>query len=210
MKLEKKGDSLESLRNFDINDLDFNNAGSWPLPIKIICILIVVAAVLFGVYWFVIKDLNVQLEGVKQEELDLKSRFEVKAAQVSNLEDYRAQMVEIKTTFGALLKQLPSDTEVPGLLEDISSLGALAGLELSSIELRPEVTQDFYIELPIDIKLKGTYHDIASFVSGVAGLPRIVTLHDFNINKGKDTDGRLSMAIQAKTYRYSGDEEEEE
>ena len=210
MKLEKKGDSLESLRNFDINDLDFNNAGSWPAPIKVICILIIVSAVLFGVYWFVIKDLNVQLEGVKQKEGELKSSFEIKAAQVSNLEDYRAQMVEIQATFGTLLKQLPSDTEVPGLLEDISSLGALAGLELSSIDLRPEVSKEFYIELPIDINLKGTYHDIASFVSGVAGLPRIVTLHDFDIKKDKSAGERLSMSIQARTYRYSGEEEEEE
>lgn len=200
-------EALEGLKDFDVNDIDFNNAGSWPVIVKIICVLLVITAVLFGVYWFVIKDLNLELENQTAKEADLKRQFEVKAGQVSNLEDYKAQLLDIETTFGVLLKQLPSDTEVPGLLEDISSVGALAGLNLSSIDLRPEVSKEFYIELPIDIAATGTYHDIAAFVSGVAGLPRIVTLHDFTINKGKDQGEQLKMTIKAKTYRYSGDEE---
>lgn len=203
------GESLEGLKSFDINDLDFNNAGSWPLPIRVICTLLLVGIVLFGVYWFVIKDLNQQFVKEQSKESDLKKQFENKAAQVSNLEAYKAQMIEIETTFGALLKQLPSDTEVPGLLEDISSIGALAGLELSSIDLKPEVSQEFYIELPISIQIRGSYHDIATFVSGVAGLPRIVTLHDFTITnaRSENTGENLLMEIQAKTYRYDGDEE---
>jgi type IV pilus assembly protein PilO len=200
-------DSFENLKSFDVNNLDFNNAGSWPGLIKFICVIIIVAGVLFGVYWFVIKDLNIQLTNEKNKEAELKGQFEVKASQVSNLEDYKIQMKEIEETFGTLLKQLPSDTEVPGLLEDISSVGALAGLTLESIDLKPEVSREFYIELPIDIAAKGTYHDIAAFVSGVAGLPRIVTLHDFKISKIAGETDRLEIAINARTYRYSGDEE---
>ncbi|WP_020410315.1 type 4a pilus biogenesis protein PilO [Hahella ganghwensis] len=197
-------DSLEGLKNFDINDLDFNNAGSWPAPIKAICILLLIALVLGAVYWFDIKDLDATLAATEQEEMELKSQFEIKAGQVSNLEEYKAQMVEMEKTFGALLRQLPSDTEVPGLLEDISSVGSLSGLELSSIDLQPELSREFYIELPIRIRLSGTYHDIAAFVSGVAGLPRIVTLHDFSITKAQQGVESLTMEIQAKTYRYSG------
>jgi len=199
-------DSLESLKGFDINDLDFNNAGSWPLVIKVICYAIVVGVVLGAVYWFDIKELDSQLSRISQEERDLKSQFEVKAGQVANLDDYKVQMSQMEKTFGALLRQLPSDTEVPGLLEDISTAGSLSGLELASIELQREISKEFYIELPINIELQGTYHDIAAFISGVAGLPRIVTLHNFSISKEK-TGESLFMKIQAKTYRYSGGEE---
>lgn len=200
-------DSLENLKGFDINNLDFKNAGSWPAAVKGICIVILVAIVLFAVYWFVIKELNLELAKVQSMEGDLKRQFEVKAAQVSNLEDYKIQMAEIEQTFGTLLRQLPSDTEVPGLLEDISSVGALAGLSLQEIDLQPEVSKEFYIELPIDIEAKGTYHDIAAFVSGVAGLPRIVTLHDFSLKKVDSSTDKLNVTINARTYRYSGDEE---
>ncbi|OZG71436.1 pilus assembly protein PilP [Hahella sp. CCB-MM4] len=195
-------DSLEGMKNFDINDLDFNNAGSWPAPVKAICCILLIALVLGAVYWFDIKDLDATLATRAQEEKDLKSQFEVKAGQVANLDEYKAQMVEMEKTFGALLRQLPSDTEVPGLLEDISTVGSLSGLELSSIDLQKEVSKEFYIELPIKISLKGTYHDIAAFISGVAGLPRIVTLHNFTIKK--DQGEVLSMNIEAKTYRYNG------
>jgi len=200
-------DALENLKNFDINDLDFENAGNWPGIIKGICIALVMAAVLFAVYWFSIKDLNLQLEREQGTEAELKQEFEVKAAKVSNLEDYKIQMAEIEEKFGTLLKQLPSDTEVPGLLEDMSAVGAQAGLNLQSIQLKPEASQEFYIELPIDIAATGTYHDIAAFVSGIAGLPRIVTLHDFNISKVQDDSDQLSITINAKTYRYDGEEE---
>ncbi|MDG9670351.1 type 4a pilus biogenesis protein PilO [Hahella sp. CR1] len=198
-------DTFESMKDFNLGDLDFNNAGSWPGPVKVICCLIVFALVLGAVYWFDIKELNIKLENSHAEEMDLKRQFESKAAQVSNLEEYKAQMAEMEKTFGDLLKQLPSDTEVPGLLEDISSIGSLSGLELASIDLRPEISKEFYVELPIDIKVNGGYHDLASFVSGVAGLSRIVTLHDFTIKADKE-GGPLSMAIQAKTYRYNGGE----
>ena len=195
--------SLASLKDFDVNELDFNSAGEWPLPVQIIVGLIVAALVLGGVYWFDIKDRQVQLESIRAKEVDLKRQYESKAFQVSNLPAYKLQMVEMEESFGALLKQLPTDTEVPGLLEDISATGTGTGLEIQSITLRPEVSREFYVELPLEIKVRGGYHELATFVSGVAGLPRIVTLHDFNIASGKGVSA-LDMTIQAKTYRYSG------
>lgn len=200
-------EQMESLKNFDVNDLDFNNAGSWPAPIKLIVLLLIFALILGGGYWFMIKDQYVALDRVEQEESSLKQQYEAKAFKVANLDAYRQQMAEMEESFGELLKQLPADTEVPGLLEDITNTGLGTGLSINSIALKPEVSREFYVELPIDISVKGTYHDMASFVSGVAALPRIVTLHDFNIKPaGKDGAGELLMDISAKTYRYNPDQ----
>ena len=200
-------EQMESLKNFDVNDLDFNNAGSWPAPIKLIVLLLIFALILGGGYWFMIKDQYVALDRVEQEESSLKQQYEAKAFKVANLDAYRQQMAEMEESFGELLKQLPADTEVPGLLEDITNTGLGTGLSINSIALKPEVSREFYVELPIDISVKGTYHDMASFVSGVAALPRIVTLHDFNIKPtGKVGAGELVMAISARTYRYNPDQ----
>jgi len=204
-------DSMESLKGFDINELDFNNAGSWPGPIKAIVFVILFSGLLFGGYWFMVKDQYTQLDRVAAEETKLKKQYEDKAFRVANLDAYRQQMAEMEKTFGALLKQLPADTEVPGLLEDITNTGLGSGLEIQSIKLKPETSKEFYVELPIDITVSGGYHDLAAFVSGVAGLPRIVTLHDFSITAPKSQSGDsgeiLTMNIAAKTYRYSGDQD---
>ncbi|GAC1029962.1 type 4a pilus biogenesis protein PilO [Pseudomonas sp. No.21] len=197
-------DSLESLRKVDLNDLDFNNVGSWPVAVKVIACVLLVAAVLALGYNFHLKDLELQLDQQRAEEETLKQQFTTKAFQAANLEAYKDQMKEMETSFGALLRQLPSDTEVPGLLEDITRTGLGSGLEFEEIKLLPEAAQQFYIELPIQISVVGTYHDLATFVSGVASLPRIVTLHDFSItpaNAGSTT--QLRMSILAKTYRYN-------
>lgn len=144
------------------------------------------------------------LEQHQGEEVTLKDQFSIKAFQAANLEAYKEQMEEMEVSFGALLRQLPSDTEVPGLLEDITRTGLGSGLEFEEIKLQPEVAQQFYIELPIQIKVSGSYHDLATFVSGVASLPRIVTLHDFQLVRASaDSSTRLSMQIMAKTYRYN-------
>lgn len=203
-------EALENLKNFDLNDLDMRNAGSWPGAVKGISFLIVIVVVLSLVYYFDINELQIDLERVTEEESALKDQYKVKAEKVANLEEYKLQMVEMEQTFGALLKQLPSDTEVPGLLEDISSVGSLSGLDIQTINLRPEVSREFYVELPIQVQVAGGYHDLASFVSGVAGLPRIVTLHDLSITAGRPGEGssgaeKLAMDISAATYRYSGD-----
>ncbi|BES69945.1 type 4a pilus biogenesis protein PilO [Marinobacter nanhaiticus D15-8W] len=199
-------DSLKSLNEFDINDLDVNNAGIWPMPIKIIVALIVFGLILGGAYWFFIKDQYSQLERVEQREVELKQQYEQKAYKVANLQTFKNQMAEMEETFGALVKQLPSDTEVPGLLEDITNTALGNGLELQEITLQPEQTRDFYIELPINIRVRGTYHELASFVSSIAGLPRIVTLHDFTIKPTGGEREMLDMQVLARTYRYRAGE----
>lgn len=200
-------DSLESLRQIDLSDLDFNNVGSWPAAVKVIACLILLIAILALGYNFHLKDLQSELERTQGEELSLKEQFSKKAFEAANLEAYKEQMQEMEVSFGSMLKQLPSDTEVPGLLEDITRTGLGSGLEFEEIKLLPEVTQQFYIELPIQIKVVGAYHDLATFVSGVASLPRIVTLHDFELLPSKAEGGSsLSMSILAKTYRYNDQE----
>ncbi len=196
--------SLESLRKIDINDLDLNNIGSWPAAVKVIVCVLLTAAVLALGYNFHLSDMQAQLEQQAAEEETLKQQFSTKAFQAANLEAYKAQMKEMEESFGALLRQLPSDTEVPGLLEDITRTGLGSGLEFEEIKLLPEVAQQFYIELPIQISVVGGYHDLATFVSGVSSLPRIVTLHDFEIKPvAPGSTSKLRMSILAKTYRYN-------
>lgn len=197
--------SLESLRKVNLNELDVNNLGSWPGPVKVIAGALLLVGVLALGYNFHLKDLQAQLGQERSQEETLKQQFATKAFQAANLDAYRQQMVEMEQSFGALLRQLPSDTEVPGLLEDITRTGLGSGLEFEEIKLLPEVAQQFYIELPIQIRVVGSYHDLATFVSGAASLPRIVTLHDFEIKPqtGSAGDSKLVMGILAKTYRYN-------
>jgi type IV pilus assembly protein PilO len=197
-------ESLEGLRKVDLADLDLNNLGSWPSAIQVIaCFLLLIVVLALG-YNFHLKDLEADLDQRHAEEETLKQQFSTKAFQAANLEAYKDQMKEMETSFGALLRQLPSDTEVPGLLEDITRTGLGSGLEFEQIKLLPEVTQQFYIELPIQISVLGRYEDLATFASGVASLPRIVTLHDFEmIPVAGDSASRLRMNVLAKTYRYN-------
>ena len=199
-------DSLKSLNEFDINDLDINNAGIWPAPIKGIVVLIIFGLIMGGGYWFFIKDQYVQLDKVEKTEQDLRKKYEEKAYQVANLEVFKAQMVEMEETFGALVRQLPSETEVPGLLEDITNTALGSGLALQEVKLQPEQKRDFYSELPINIRVSGSYHELASFVSSVASLPRIVTLHDLTIKPTGGDGERLDMQVVARTYRYRAGE----
>lgn len=195
---------LDSLRSVDFNELDLNNIGSWPGIVKFLAGLLLLVLVMFGGYKFHLEELQDNLAQRQQEEQTLKEQFATKAFQAANLEAYKAQMQEMEESFGALLRQLPSDTEVPGLLEDITRTGLGSGLEFEEIKLLPENVQQFYVELPIQIKVQGNYHEMATFVSGVAGLPRIVTLHDFQIEPAeKGSHTRLTMQITAKTYRYN-------
>ncbi|MDB5983878.1 MAG: pilO [Pseudomonas sp.] len=195
---------LDSLRKIDINDLDLNNLGSWPAAVKTIAGALVLIIVLALGYNFYLKDLQDQLDQSRATEATLKEQFATKAFQAANLNAYKVQMKEMENSFGALLRQLPGDTEVPGLLEDITRTGLGSGLEFEEIKLLPEVTQQFYIELPIQITVVGAYHDLATFVSGVASLPRIVTLHDFQIKPVEPGNTqKLRMSILAKTYRYN-------
>jgi type IV pilus assembly protein PilO len=195
---------LENLRKIDINELDTNNIGSWPPAIKVLVGVLVMILVLSLGYSFSTRELEGQLELKREQESTLKEQFATKSHMAANLELYTQQMKEMENSFGVLLRQLPSDTEVPGLLEDITRTGLGSGLEFEEIKLLPEVTQPFYIELPIQITVTGAYHDLATFVSGVAGLPRIVTLHDFDLAPADPESGaKLRMSILAKTYRYN-------
>jgi type IV pilus assembly protein PilO len=198
-------DVLDQLNDFDINDIDWTRMGIWPAAGKAFFCALLVSAVAGGSYFLFVKDLNVQHSRIIKEEVTLKQSFESKAFQAANLDAYREQMTEMEKSFGALIRQLPSDTEVPGLLEDIDEKGASSGLQITSIDLQDEKAAEFYIELPISINVTGTYHDMGSFVSGVAGMPRIVTLHDYDIT-GRESDGLLDMTILAKTYRYKDQE----
>lgn len=196
--------SLKSLNEIDFNDLDLNNLGSWPAPVKVIAAVLLLILVLAGGYFFHLQDLQDELGRYQTEETTLKQQFESKVRQAANLEAYKEQMVLMEASFDELLRQLPSDTEVPGLLEDITSAGLNSGLEFEEIRLLSEVEQQFYIELPIQVKVLGGYHELATFVSAVASMPRIVTLHDFHIEPHKGgSPSRLAMAIQVKTYRYN-------
>ncbi|MNF54623.1 Pilus assembly protein, PilO [compost metagenome] len=195
---------FEAVRKVDINELDLNNIGSWPVPLKVLVGALVMALVLVLGYNLQLRDLDDLLEQARAGEASLKAQFSSKAQLAANLEPYTEQMKAMENAFGVLLRQLPGDTEVPGLLEDISRTGLGSGLAFEEIKLLPEVARPFYIELPIQITVTGDFHDLATFVSGVAGLPRIVTLHDFSIEPASPgLDARLRMSIQARTYRYN-------
>ncbi len=192
---------IEQLQNFDINDIDWDRIGVWPAPAKIVVCVLAVVVILFACHFFIVKDKNVQLESAKAKETSLRSSFETKAYEAANLDRYRKQMQEMSGTLNALVSRLPSDIEVPGLLEDIDDKATEARLEINSITPQGEVQTEFHIELPIQINVTGGYHEFGAFISGIAGMPRIVTLHDFAISRAAE-EGRLNMQITAKTYRY--------
>lgn len=193
---------LKALNEFDLADLDLDNMGSWPNALKAtVMVLLFLLLLGAGFYWH-IEDLNKRLAGVEQEEQSLRQDFEKKAFEAANLDAYKAQLAAMEERFGALVAQLPSETEVPGLLEDITDKGELNGLSIKRIDLLDEQAETFYVELPIAIEAVGSYHDLGAFISGMAGLPRIVTLHDFEIILNDGAGPMLDMSIQAKTYRY--------
>lgn len=196
----------EKLSTFDVNDVDWNNMGSWPLVGRICFSLLLFISVLIGLYFFDIQGLSDRYTSALAKESSLKKGFETKAFRVANLSNYKKQLEEIEASFGSLLRQLPKDTEVPGLLEDITAAALGASLQIKSIKLENEVETEFYTELPINIDVIGEYHDFGAFVSAVAGLGRIVTLHDFEISSANTSDpNRLNLKIMAKTYRYNNE-----
>ncbi|AVO56823.1 MULTISPECIES: type 4a pilus biogenesis protein PilO [Pseudomonas] len=191
------------MRRIDLGELEMSNMGAWPALVKGVIAALVMLLVLALGYNLYLKDLLLQLDQRRADEAVLKQQFASKARLVANLGPYTEQMKAMETAFDLMLRQLPSDTEVPGLLEDISRTGLGSGLEFEEIKLLPELVQPFYVELPIQITVTGGYHELATFVSGVAGLPRIVTLHDFEIKPVTPEVGpKLRMNILARTYRY--------
>lgn len=196
---------VEELQNLDVNDV-----GRWPLAFRLAVIVIVFVVVVgLGIYWFIIQDRAPQLERVQQEEEQLRITFESKQRKAANYDAYKAQLAQIEQSFGTMLRQLPGKTEIPSLIVDISQTGLAAGLQEKLFAPQPENPRDFYAEKPIKIRLTGGYHEIGNFVSGIAALPRIVTLHDINITpEDSSSFDSLSIEVTAKTYRYLDEEAE--
>ena len=188
------------LKNTDIDDLRAGNIGRWPLALRIVVCVLAFSLAVAAYFYFRIQDLNDQLSAAEARELTLKQTYETRAFEAANLEAYRLQMRELEIRLDALVQQLPTETEVPGLLEDITDTGLSSGLVIRSIQLQPERAAQYYVELPIRFEATGGYHDFATFISGVAGLPRIVTMHDYDITR--EGNGVLRMVLNARTYRY--------
>jgi len=198
-------DSIKELKDIDFAELDVQQIGVWPTALKTLLVALILIAILILGYFVKVQEIRQQTQRAAQQETQLLQQYQSKAFLAANLDAYRQQMIELDKTFGALLKQLPKDTEVPGLLEDITEVAYGSGLSMKSISLEPEKISEFYIELPIRIDVTGDYHDFGSFVSGVASLPRIVTLHDYSIKQSDAS--QLNMVIEAKTYRYKAEAE---
>ncbi|ACL74096.1 Pilus assembly protein PilO [Thioalkalivibrio sulfidiphilus HL-EbGr7] len=185
----------------DLNNIDLKTIGTAPAAVKGIAIAIVVIAILGVGYWFVIKDQLEQLDRVQAQETQLRQTFETRQRRAANLQAYKDQLEEMQRTFGTMLRQLPSRTEIPSLLVDISQTALASGLEIDLFRPQAEQRRGFYAEAPIQLRMHGSYEQMAEFTSGVASLPRIVTLHDVVIRPTQDGT-RLTMEATAKTYRY--------
>jgi len=197
----------------ELQSLDMNEPGRWPLVFRVAAVIIVFAAVSsFGIYMWVYKTDVPQLRRTEAEETNLKSTFENRQRLAASFDAYREQLAEIERSFGTMLRQLPGKTEVDNLLVDISQTGLGAGLEEELFKPLGERRADFYAELPIQIRLRGSYHELGEFASGIAALPRIVTLHDIEITPapGAEDFDDLILDVTAKTYRYLEEEELEE
>jgi type IV pilus assembly protein PilO len=193
----------------DLRALDTSDPGRWPLPFRLATIGVAFAAVLAaGVYMFVIKSDKPALDRAEREETELRAAFEDRQRKAANFDAYRAQLADIERDFGAMLRQLPGKTEVPSLLVDISQTANGAGLKEEKFEPNVEIQKDFYAEYPIKLRYIGSYHALGNFVSGIAALPRIVTLHDIDIKPVNDkvSNDELTLDVTAKTYRYLDDE----
>jgi type IV pilus assembly protein PilO len=190
--------------------LDINNIGSWPNSIKAATVLLLCGIVVGLVYYFDTQDQLAELNAVQIKEEELKKTFEIKQKKAANLEEYRQQLEEIEKSFGDLLRQLPDKTQVPELLVDVSQTGLASGLEFELFKPGAETQKEFYAELPIEIRVLGSYMEFGSFISGLAALPRIVTIHNIKILPRKDASAGgknkpLSMDALVKTYRYLDD-----
>jgi len=192
----------------ELQSLDVNDVGRWPLAIRAAVIAIVFVVVVgLGVYWLVIEDKAPRLQRAQDDEQTLRVTFENKQRKAANYDAYKAQLIQMEQSFGTMLRQLPGKTEIPSLIVDISQTGLAAGLQEKLFQPQPEIPKDFYAEKPIRIRLSGGYHEIANFVSGIAALPRIVTLHNIVITpENADEFDELTIEVLAKTYRYLDEE----
>ncbi|MCJ8296532.1 MAG: type 4a pilus biogenesis protein PilO [Colwellia sp.] len=184
------------------DNLELDNIGQWPAAAKLLLAIFLAVAVAFLGYMALISDQIKQVDRGFTEEATLKQSYRTKYHVAANLDLFRAQMIEAEDTFANQLRSLPNSHEIPGLLDDITFVGTTSGLDFVKLEWQPEISKEIYIELPIDIEVIGSYHSFGQFVSKIAGLPRIVTLHDFKIKIERDDLDTLNLKLQAKTYRY--------
>ncbi len=192
----------------ELQSLDINDVGRWPFMFRAALIVLVFSVVTgLGIYWTIIQDKAPQLSRAQEDEQNLRVTFENKQRKAANYDAYKRQLSQIEQSFGTMLRQLPGETEIPSLIVDISQTGLAAGLQEKLFQPQPEIPKDFYAEKPIKIRLSGGYHEMANFVSGIAALPRIVTLHDISITpEAQDSFDRLSLEVTAKTYRFLDEE----
>ena len=196
----------------DINNLDMNNPASWPEAVKVVAMLLLLGLVVAAGWWFDWRHQMDRLQQVQAREGELRQQFETKQRRAANLEAYERQLEEMRESFGAMLRQLPSRAEVSRLLVDISQTGLASGLEFELFKPENPVRREFYAELPVTIRVRGSYGEFARFVSGVANLPRIVTLDNVQIGPGSNqgaagTGDNLIMSVTARTYWYLDEEE---
>lgn len=201
----------------DFNNIDFNNAGSLPVPVKAVLLALIFFIILVLGYYFLWTEASTALDTAKAKEQELRQVFLTKKAQAINLKAYKKQMVEIEKTFGAMLRQLPDKSQMDGLLTDINQAGLSRGLEFELFKPGQETQAEFYAEMPISIKVLGTYHDLGAFATDISKLSRIVTLNNIAITttskdankdaKTAGTDAKLVMEAIAKTYRYLDEDE---
>ena len=195
----------------ELQSLDINDVGRWPVLFRLAVIAVVFVAVsVLGIYFTIIEDKRPELQRAEEDEVQLRLTFENKQHKAANYDKYKAQLVRMQQSFGTMLRQLPGETEIPSLIVDISQTGLAAGLQEKLFVPRAEIPRDFYAEKPINIRLSGSYHEIGNFVSGIAALPRIVTLHNITITpEESEVYDVLSLEVTAQTYRYLDDEEAE-
>ena len=191
---------LQKLQDIDLADIEFSRAGLWPAGLKLAVLAMVLLAVLAVGFFWQLRPLLNELHQSQAKETALKLTFEKRAQQAGGLSAWRRQHQQLQSRFEARLQQLPAEARVPGLLEDITEIALNGGLEIRSIKVKPAVAGEFFVELPLSIVLSGSYHNFGAFVSAVAALPRIVTLHNFTIS-GSDANA-LQLTIAARTYRY--------
>lgn len=195
------------------NTLDMNNYGSWPASVKITCWIFIFLAVLALGYFVVIRSQLEEIANAQAKEQSLLNEFKEKDSKLRNLQQYQTQLQEMEANFNQQLQQLPKESEIPSLVEDINLTGVNSGLKFKNIRLENEVKQEFFIEQPISIEATGDYHAFGAFTTGIAALPRIVTLHDFTVEAKQDTEKKsdipvINYTVKAKTYRYVGADEQ--
>ncbi|MEW8015118.1 MAG: type 4a pilus biogenesis protein PilO [Candidatus Sedimenticola endophacoides] len=195
----------------ELNELDLSDIGGWPMLVKVVLVLLLCTGIGIGWYFFNTEKQLQSLEQIERQELSLRKDFEHKQARAVNLDNYKKQLEEMRQSFGAMLRQLPNTTEVADLLVDVSQTGLAAGLEFDLFDPQAEVPKEFYAELPISLKVRGGYHEFGEFISGLAALPRIVTIHDAVVAaenaKNERAGGKvLTMEATVKTYRYLDEE----